>query len=182
MGIARNELIDPLRYIFLREVKKKKIDEEGTRLQRSGEKEYSIALAKRENSSRTEHDDQTDNHRNLVADSVDDIARKGVHEYLDEGLRGEQPSELYVLVLVVYLRANCPHKHCPIRESLSLIVVAIEFDGISVNVSQVFGNNGHDDHVEHVVEQQRHGDDHQHEFLLALRLVDPLFGGCSNGV
>ena len=53
-------------------------------LQRSCHEQNRVTLAAGEDEGREEHDDEAEHHREIVADTIDDVAADGVHENLGQ--------------------------------------------------------------------------------------------------
>jgi len=121
------------------------------------QEQQAVAAPAREHGRGQEHDAQPDHHGDVVADLVDERPREGVHHELDDGLGGEQQPGGLVLPVVVPLDGLAGRVG---RQRQQRVGVR------GADVAQVVRDDGHDHHVQHVVEQKRHRDDDEHDFAL----------------
>ena len=111
-------------------------------LEAAGEEHDAVGVAEGEDDRGEEHDGESGHHGFFVAQPVDDVAREGGDEELDESLAGEEVAVVLVLALVVGVRGGVVDRLAP-----------------RLYVAQVLGHDGYYHHVQHVVQSgTRKGD------------------------
>ena len=160
-----------------------------------------VTLAKSEHGGGQEHDDQADHHGNVITNPVDQSPREGVDAKLDDGFGGEEDTDGPSLIPVRHRRwrefrglggTQSGGGVVPALASYGTVAVqgaegyccraggggcghvGIEFWHRFVHGPEEVGNDGHDDHVQHVVEEQRDADDDEDETTLGDGVLDPV--------